>query len=469
MARGSQSEAGGLCGSMHRSALRGGPAEGWIQPGWLLAGGGIIAVLGLRPTPGLFPGLSLLLTGIAAILAPHLQRRGHGRISPAAVMYGAIAGPLVMGLPAALTAEPPIMRAVWFAVFAAAGAILGRHTGELLCRVEHLDRVRTLPPSELGVYATEVLSGRGSEEARSAVVLEAAERLLEQGDTPGAGDLLDRIPVRATPHSRREGLRLRSALSLMDGDLEFARELAQGLLAEPLDLEEARQFRAWGAYVELAAGCPRTAAELAAAAVGPHAMAGASWVEHCGALQAWALTEQGYPEDARELVRFLLANLRPGSHGTPSLHAVTARIEFQLGEWERAGQALRLALEQKDLDEPDPFVLGVQCIVSGAAGEAAALVEAAERALAVTCGSFARALAHADAGWGWLNLREGKPAEEQFRKALDLWPTLPSACEGLADALALQGSREEAERVRSEGARRYPQHRIAIRRQEADG
>src|SRR5690348_5703169 len=104
---------------MQEHAIRGGPREARARPGCFIAGAGVVAVLALSATPGVYPAVALFLTGLAAWVAERL--RAGGGLSERAVRleealaYGGIALPLLAGLPAAARAEPPALRAVWIA------------------------------------------------------------------------------------------------------------------------------------------------------------------------------------------------------------------------------------------------------------------------------------------------------------------------------------------------------------------
>jgi hypothetical protein len=135
--------------------------------------------------------------------------------------------------------------------------------------------------------------------------LDEAERRVTAGDAEGALALLSRLRQSLSGADALRVERLRSACCFLQGDLEAARAIARRLLGGPVDLEEGRQFRAWAAYLELAAGCPEAAFDLAQAAFGPPALAGPAWIAHCGTLQAEALEQQGEHEAALGLARVI--------------------------------------------------------------------------------------------------------------------------------------------------------------------
>jgi tetratricopeptide (TPR) repeat protein len=465
---------------MHEAALRGGPYEAPVAPGCFLAGAGLIAVLALHTTPGIYPAASLVLAGLAG---PLFSRMGAWQPKVRATelarrsVYGLLLAPLALGIPSVLAVRPAGMVLFWLAVYLLSARTLWAYAGDLLLRVQHQDALRTLPATRLPEYARNLAFSGPRKHAREDLLLAAAERLAAEGKPDAALSVLECIgetgKTASSPQGKGSGAvfrrrvrRLQSAIDFLGGDVEAGRKGIQELLAGPIDLEEGRQYRAWAAYLALAAGCPRSAAELADAAVGPQAIAGEAWFEHCRTLQAWALEQQGDDQAALQLARFVLANAGAASPYRGTLRALLSRVYLNLGEVEEAAKQSGEALQAGRSHEPgsDCFILGQRCRILGASGQRDEAVRVGETALAAARSPFAHALGHVDRGHACLLAGDPQSAAVEFRRALEVWPSLPDASEGLARAVAALGDRAGAEHLRAEAARSYPQHRVALTR-----
>lgn len=441
---------------MHEAALRGGTPEPEADPGCFLAGAGVITCLALRTTPALYPALALALGGtllqLPALAArvPRPQLRGSWLLP----FQVGVALPLLLGLPAAAAARPLWLVPFWLAVFTLSGWALLRYGAR------SLSHLRWRHSGSAGSAAA------GEQGQRDPWVLHAASRRLAEDSTAELRELLRGVPASPrTPHGR-QALRLESARAFLERDLATARRLAAELLETPFDLEEGRQFRAWAAYLELAAGCPRTAGQLAEAALGPHALAGEAWFEHCSTLQAWALAEQGFADEAQALTRFILTNTRPRSPYRNTLYALLSRTASSRNEacavWDVKAPALRTPPPPRSVDERDSLAMGWRCRELARAGQSHEARETGARAASAAGSPYARALVHVDLGYAELELGQPEPALEQFARARAEWPWLPAGEEGRAVALSALGRAAEAERVRSEAALRFPEHRAAL-------
>jgi tetratricopeptide (TPR) repeat protein len=460
---------------MHDAALRGGHRDPPARPGCFLAGAGLVAALGLHTTPGLYPCLSLVSIGLAALFLPVLQCRraaenaGTGPSFPSqdtlpaeTLVLVAAMGPLIPGILASLHARPLGIALFWLATDLCVAGILWVWAADLCSRRQHEDALLSLSGKELETYARALAPVR--QRVRNEMLLLAAERLAEEGALEAARSTLGLRTGDTGPGFQRRARRLESTLAFLEGNVEEARAHAAALLAGPLDLEEGRQYRAWAAYLELACGAPRFAAELAGAAMGPHAVAGEGWFEHCRSLQAWALWEQGYPDSAAALARFVLLNASVGSSYRAFLHALLADAYCRLGEEEPAGAHAReaMALLPGEQSIGESFLYGWACRRRAAEGRQEEALALARRAAATARGPFAGALAVVDQGRAWLLLGDARAAERDLRHALELWPWLPAAEEALAEAAVARGDAREGARLRSCAASRFPQHRVAL-------
>jgi hypothetical protein len=407
---------------MHEAALRGGPHEPPARSGCFLAGAGMIAMAALYTTPGRFPAAALFLVGLLLHGGRLHRSASFWRLFRPAV-YGVLLLPLLIGLATSWNLRPVWLALFWLDVFVIAGAALWAHSTAVLLRLAHQEAIATLPADRLEAYA-DVLSRNGRPRpARDDLLVEAIQRLLAGGDAGAAERLLDRALFSRHAATVPRLTRLRSALAFLRGDLDNARDRARELLVIPSDLEEGRQFRAWAAYLELASGHPKRAAVLADAAVGPQALAGDAWFQHCRALHAWAVLEAGEAEAALELARFAFLNAEPGSPYRPTLRALLARCYLELGDLERAAAEVQPPMPP---GEADSFALGQLCRVRAAQGRRAEALAAGTEALAAAGSLYARALALADRAAAGRALGDSAAAEADLQAAETLWPWLAS-------------------------------------------
>jgi tetratricopeptide (TPR) repeat protein len=446
---------------VHEAAVLGGPPEPPARHGSLLAVFGAVAVAATRTTPGVYPAVAVLLVGLMSPLAYLLQRQGRDP-APAARWLGrvGVAVPLLLGLPR-VWSQPPAATLLWIVVYGAAAFGLSRYAADQLVRLLAQEEIHRAPRERLAALTAGLRSQGPASGARGSLLLHAVGRHAAAMDLDAAREELEALGALITdPSLARRRERLRSVVAFLGGDLEGARSIARSLLGQPADLEETRQYRAWAAYVEIAAGSPRAGTELAESALGPPAMAGLAWMEHCRALQAWALLERGLPELSLEVTRYVLNATTLGGSYRASLRALEAASALAAGD-PAIARVLAESAAGMRADEPGFVAALTAPCLAGTAGPREAL-EVAERARTLARGPFAAALAAVSTGQVHLALGEPEEAARAFRQGLDLWPWLPIAEEGLAQSALARGDAPEHHRRLKEAARRYPEHRVAL-------
>ena len=408
----------------------GGGALGVTRPEWRLLAG-VLAVAGLHnllALPALTaeddapatrwwrPGSPLLLLAAGGLLLASWREASLGL--PASAL--SLAGAVIVGVGALLAAAEPAL---------AVRTLRPR-----------LARLTAAVPETLPASLGECLKGVTFQAWRDFLTITA-----HQAAHPGASAaVLAAAGDRISEEAQRD-CRLRQAWrALRRADLPAANEvLAQLDDPQTLAWEAKRQVLALTAALRLAAGRPGEAAELAHAATGPPALAGAEWFEFCALLQLAARVEMAGADfglsEAVSWAGVLQASLRPQSPYLPRLNHLLARLCLAQGDPETA--LAHLADAPGDL-------LRVRALA--ALGRADVARQLSEALLGKAEADWPRADALRERARLRLAAGEAGRAEQDAREALRLWPSDGEAALLLAAALGAQDSSEERAAVLGE-------------------